>query len=254
MALDAQASGKTRYGYVWQGSEYEGLVCNFIEVLSSFGGNIFDDPQNPQKVFINSPEAVQALQTMKNWIHGPDAISPQGVVSYDETATTSTWENGEAAFMRNWPSRFFWSSDARQTKIAEKFTVTQLPSGTRPCLGGWQLAINKFSPYQDQAWTFIEWMLQSNAQKYLAVKEALPVTLQSAYNDTYINELNPFYSTLPSIVEHAQWRPTSSYYPEISSAIQRNVHQALAQPNQISPDQAIQNLQHDLETIVAKHR
>jgi multiple sugar transport system substrate-binding protein len=251
-ALDATKSGKTRYGYVWQGKQFEGLVCNWIEVLSSFGGDIFD-PHDPQKVIVYSPEAVKALQTMVDWIHGPDAISPLEVLTYDESATTGQWVNGDAAFMRNWPSRFFWSSDARQTKIAEEFTVTQLPSKARSCLGGWQLAINKFSPHKDEAWTFIQWMLQRDAQQYLAVKEAFPVTLNSVYNDPYINDLNPFFNKLPSILQNAQWRPMLPYYPDISNAIQQNIHQALAQPVQFPPERALQNLQNVLERIVAQH-
>ncbi len=252
MALDAQKSRKTRYGYVWQGAQYEGLVCNFIEVLSSFGGNIFD-PNDPQKVIVYSPKAVKALQMMVDWIHGPDAISPPDVITYDEPATTGQWVNGDAAFMRNWPSHFFWSNDARQTKIAEEFTVTQLPSAARSCLGGWQLAINKFSPHKDEAWTFIQWMLQRDAQQYLAVKEAFPVTLNSVYNDPYINDLNPFFNKLPSILQNAQWRPISPYYPDISNAIQQNIHQALAQQDQFPPEKALHNLQNDLERIVTQH-
>ena len=31
------------YGYLWQGKEYEGLVCNFIEFIGSNNGRIVDD-------------------------------------------------------------------------------------------------------------------------------------------------------------------------------------------------------------------
>jgi trehalose/maltose transport system substrate-binding protein len=57
------------------------------------------------------------------------------------------------------------------------FQIVALPSGpkapSKSCLGGWNLAINNFSPNKDAAWKFIHWMLQEDAQQYLAVKESL---------------------------------------------------------------------------------
>src|SRR2546421_5944958 len=66
---------KTKYGYVWQGSQYEGLVCDFVEVLAGYGGTVLD-PSNSKKVTINSPEGVQALTEMVSWV---GTISPTAV-------------------------------------------------------------------------------------------------------------------------------------------------------------------------------
>ena len=33
-----QAVDQTKYGFVWQGRQYEGLSCDFLEVLEGFGG------------------------------------------------------------------------------------------------------------------------------------------------------------------------------------------------------------------------
>ncbi len=69
----AQANAsKAKYGYVWQGAQYEGLVCDFVEVLYGYGGAILD-PNNPATVTVNSPEGQAALSKMVSWV---GTISP----------------------------------------------------------------------------------------------------------------------------------------------------------------------------------
>ncbi len=254
MATQAMASHKTRWGYVWQGAQYEGLLCDLVEVLSSYGGNIFDDVSDPKVVIINSDAALKALTEMVSWV---GTISPPDIVKYQEAEAGDKWLNGEAAFMRNWPSCIALSNDASRSKVAGKFDIAPLPAGTQPtrsCLGGWQLAINGFSSNTDAAWEFIKWMLQPDAQQYLAIKEGFPVTLKDIYSpESYFNKpespyYNPFFNKLEPILNHAQFRPVSPHYQEIAKAIEVHVYRALLK--QVSPATALQALQADLEIII----
>jgi len=254
MAGQAMASNKTRWGYVWQGAQYEGMLCNFVEVLSSYGASIFDNASNPKKVVVNSDAALQALTEMISWIN---TISPPDVVKYQETEAIGKWLSGEAAFMRNWPNIIAWSNDASQSKIAGRFDIAPLPIGTQSsqsCLGGWQMAINRFSPNKEAAWQFIKWMLQPDAQQYLALKEGFPVTLKSIYApNSYFNKpespyYNPFFSKLEPILNQAQFRPVSPRYQDIANTIEAHVYRAFLKLD--SPAAALQALQTDLEVII----
>ncbi len=250
----AMASKKTRWGYVWQGDQYEGMLCNFVEVLSSYGASIFDNASNPQNVVVNSNAAIQALTEMISWI---GTISPPDVVKYQETEAIGKWLSGEAAFMRNWPNIIAWSNDASQSKVAGKFDIAPLPAGTQPtrsCLGGWQMAINGSSPNKEAAWEFIKWMLQPDAQQYLALKEGFPVTLEKIYSpNSYFNKpespyYNPFFGKLEPILKQAQFRPVSPHYQEIANTIEAHVYRAFLKLD--SPATALQALQTDLERII----
>lgn len=160
--------------------------------------------------------------------------------------------------MRSWPNRVAMSNDARKSKVAGKFDIAPLPSGAKSCLGGWQLAINQHSKNKGAAWEFIKWMLQYDAQQYLAVKEAFPVTLQQVYQDSYVLQNNllqnqPFFSKLRPILTNAQFRPVSPDYQRIANAIELRVNQALRAPIeniQYSPAKALQDLKKDLGQIV----
>ncbi|HET7639266.1 MAG TPA: extracellular solute-binding protein, partial [Ktedonobacteraceae bacterium] len=73
-------ASKAKYGYVWQGSQYEGLVCDFSEVLHGYGGDVLD-PNDSKKVIVNSPEGVQALTQMVSWV---GTISPTSITTFTE--------------------------------------------------------------------------------------------------------------------------------------------------------------------------
>lgn len=248
----AQASaGKTKVGYVWQGAQYEGLVCNFVEVLYGYGGAVLDK-NNPKSVTVNSPEAVQAMTQMVSWV---GTISPTSVTTYKEEDARSSWQDGDAAFMRNWPYAYVLGNDPKTSKIAGKFDVHPMlygGSGTvgHSCIGGWNLGINAFSQNSDAAWKFIHYMLQPPAQKLSAIQASVLPTLKSIYTDSTVLAKVPFFNKIQSIVPNAQPRPVSAVYPDVSNAIQLRVHQALTK--QASPADAMKSLASDLQGIVSK--
>lgn len=243
------APGKTKYGYVWQGAQYEGLVCDFVEVLHGYGGAVLD-PNDPTKVTVNSPIAQQALTQMVGWV---GTISPDAVTTYMEDTARTTWQNGDSAFMRNWPYAYSLGNDPTQSKIANKFDITSLPYGGtsttgHSAIGGWNLAINAFTPRADQSWEFIKYMLQPDAQKTGAISATWTTTLQSVYDDPDVLSKQPLFGKLKPILQNALPRPVSPKYTAVSDAIQRHIYQALKK--QVSPAQALSGLETDLKQLV----
>jgi len=249
MCKEANAGGQPGT-FAWQGNNFEGLVCNFVEVLNGYGGQIFDDAVQPKRVRINSPKALAALQQMIVWIN-IDKISSKSVLSDEGANSMNLWLQGNAVFMRNWPTNITASRNANYKATAENFQIVALPSHSRSCLGGWNLAINNFSPNKDAAWKFIHWMLQEDAQQYLAMKESFPVTLKSIYRNKYVQEQMPFYSSLEKIIEDAQFRPMSPHYQTcVSVAIRQCIHTALANPACYTPQMALTDLERELTRIL----
>ena|SRR5579883_2357627 len=248
MAKDAMS--KTKYGYVWQGAQYEGVVCDFVEVLYGYGGTVLD-PNNPKTVTVNSPQAVQALTDMVSWVGG---ISPTAVTTYMEDTARNVWQQGNSAFMRNWPYAYSLGNDARQSKVAGKFDIHNMLYGGsnttgHSCIGGWNLAVNAFTPSVDAAWSFIHYLLQADAQKSLAVNASLTPTLKSVYQDPEVQQKQPLFTKLAPILQTALPRPVSAKYPDVSNAIQLRIHQALLK--QVTPAQALSQLASDLQPLVA---
>ncbi|SRR6266566_5179977 len=244
-------ASKAKYGYVWQGSQYEGLVCDFSEVLQGYGGNVLD-PNDSKKVVVNSPEGLQALTEMVSWV---GTISPISVTTLTEEPCRQAFQNGDAIFMRNWPYAYSLGNNASQSKVAGKFDITSMPyggSGTvgHSSVGGWNMAINAFSKNPDASWKFMQYMLGPDAQKQLAIQGSFTPALQSVYNDSDVKTKQPLFTKLQPILQYSLPRPVSPVYPDLSNIIQNHVHQALTK--RVSPQDALRALQSELQALVSK--
>jgi multiple sugar transport system substrate-binding protein len=245
-------AGSPAYGYIWQGAQYEGLICNFDEILHGYGGSFFQDLLHPTVVTIHSTEAIQALTTMYHWIGG---ISPPKVTTYTEEVARFTWESGQALFMRNWPYAYALSND-RSSGIAGRFATHSLLSGGRnhtgySSLGGWQLGINTFSQSarKEAAWEFIQYMVQPEAQRMGATAASWVMVLQSLYKDQEVLSKVPFYRDLMPILNTAVPRPVTPNYASISPTIQFYLRQALLQ--HMSPSDALSKLAEALKKLIS---
>ncbi|GAC1384123.1 MAG: ABC transporter substrate-binding protein [Ktedonobacteraceae bacterium] len=244
-------ASKAKYGYVWQGSQYEGLVCDFSEVLHGYGGDVLD-PSDSKKVIVNSPQGVQALTEMVSWV---GTISPTSITTFTEEPCRNAFQNGDAIFMRNWPYAYSLGNDPTKSKVAGKFDIHSLPYGGssttgHSTVGGWNMAISAFSKYPDASWSFMKYMLGPDAQKQLAIQGSFTPALQSVYNDAEVQSKQPLFTKLQPILQNSLPRPVSPVYPDLSNIIQTHVHQALTK--QVSPQDALSALQSDLQTLVSK--
>jgi multiple sugar transport system substrate-binding protein len=155
------------YGFIWQGKQYEGLVCNVLEYMWSNGGELFRDG-NPGAL---TEENVSALEFMKDLIY-KHRVTPELVRTAIEEDTRHTFGNGRAVFMRNWP--YAWNIFEREgSPVKGKVGVAPLPSfeggESSPTLGGWQLGINRFSKHQREAEKLIKFLTSDEVQKQLAL-------------------------------------------------------------------------------------
>ncbi len=132
-------------GFVFQGDQYEGGVCNGLEYIWTHGGDVLD-PSDPNKVVIDSPEAAAGLATEASMIS--DGVTPQSVSTYTETETDPAFLNGEAVFARNWPYMYALAGTEDYPKVKpEQIGIAPLPlaegqTQLASALGGWNMLIS----------------------------------------------------------------------------------------------------------------
>jgi multiple sugar transport system substrate-binding protein len=237
------------YGFVWQGMQYEGLVCNFLEYIWGSGGAIFDQEN---QLSINSSQNQQALALMHDLIY-KHKITPAAVATYNEEESRHVFENGNSVFLRNWP--YVWSLiEAENSSLRGKVGIAPMPhfqgKESAATLGGWQLGINNYSGNRKAAWKLVEYMTSHPVQKRLALSLSRNPTLLSLYDDLDIKAEASFMKDLLPVFMRARPRPVTPFYPSISLVIQREVSAVLA--NLKSSPEALETMESEIQKILKK--
>lgn len=226
-----RAAGNAQiWGFIFQANAYEGLTCNALEWVKSFGGGQIVEPDGT--ISINNENAAKALDTIKEFV---GTIAPQGVLAYQEEDARGLWQTGNAVFMRNWPYAYALGN-GNDSAVKGKFDVTTLPVGdggdqSAATLGGWNLAVSKYSEHQDIAIELVKYLASAEAQKYRALQNSRLPTLQSLYEDPEIVEKQPIIPRWKEVFLNAVPRPsapTKTKYNEVSSEFWTAVHATLS--------------------------
>ena len=217
------------WGYVWQGRAYEGLTCNALEWVASEGGGtiVADDGQ----AAVDNAAAARALTRAAAWV---DNISPPGVLNYGEEEARGVFQSGDAVFMRNWP--YAWSlAQGTDSPVRGKVRVAPLPVGASgrsvSTLGGWQLAVSRYSDHSEIAADLVRYLTSAAEQKRRAIRGSFNPTIPALYQDGEILAAAPFFADLVAIMRTAVARPTAttgSKYNQVSHAFWSAVHQVLS--------------------------
>jgi trehalose/maltose transport system substrate-binding protein len=218
------------WGFVWQGNAYEGLTCDALEWVKSFGGGQIVEPDGT--VSINNAMAAKAIETAKGWV---GTISPEGVLAYQEEEARGLWQTGNAAFMRNWPYAY-GLGNGDDSKVKGMFGVTTLPVGaagdtSAATLGGWNVAVSKYSKHQEAAISLALYLASADVQKMRALNESNLPTIVSLYDDADIAATQPIIPQWKNVFMNAVPRPsapTLGKYSEVSAKFYNAVHETLS--------------------------
>jgi|SRR5215207_844440 len=234
-------------GLIYQGSAYEGLTVDFLELLGSAGGAVLSEDGTESA--IDSAETREVLEFMLSGIES--GAVPKAVLTYDEETSRRTFEAGKATFMRNWPYAY---ALGKESPIADDFDVTTFPSYAggqgSGALGGYNLAISSFSDNPEGALALAQFLTTPEFQLEMMTVSSLPATIPETYSDPQVVKEQPYAPQLAKAIEQAEPRPVSPVYPEISAAIYDNVYEVLQGRAEI--DEAVTNMDEEIQTAIER--
>jgi multiple sugar transport system substrate-binding protein len=218
-----------------QGIRAEALTVWVNALIESAGGHIIeetaDDPADI-KLGLESEAAAAAAEVMNSvsTVGGP-AFTTAG-----EDANVTDFEEGDAAFMVNWP--FVWGralgaveAGTLDASVPEDYGWAQYPrvvenEESRPPYGGINLVVSAFSENVDGAYEAAECIVNEENQAYYFISNGNPASKATVYEDPEVIDVFPQAPVILESLENAAPRPLTVYYSEVSGALQRVYHPA----------------------------
>ena len=220
-----QDEGYTPWGYAWQGKQYEGLSAMFVEILAGFDA-FWVDPDTLE-VGLDQPNAIEAVKFLRDTIN--EGVSPPGVTTYSEEPTRRLFQNGETAFLRNWPYVYGLASES---DIAGNFAIKPMPHAPNgrsgACQGGWGMGIAETTDHPDAAWRVVEYFSRAETQKKYALKTGYVPSRRKLFQDPELVEKYSYLPELLNVIENAVLRPPIAQYSQASDILQRYLSAAIS--------------------------
>ena len=235
-------------GVLWQGKQYEGLVCNVLEHFWASGAVLIDDRG---RVLPQADRAAAALTFMRGLIDR--GLSPGWVTAGDEELTRRPFGDGRAVFVRSWPYALDLF-EAADSPVRGRVGMAALPghigggsgAGTT---GGFHLAVNRRTRHRDAAVALVRYLADEAAQRALtAAGVALYPTRMALYHDPAIVAARPHMPRFHDLMLAARPRPVTPYYLMLSTTVQPEFSAALVAVK--TPQQALDHARRRLEYML----
>jgi len=217
------------YQFVWQGADYEGLTCVWLEMLADAFGGL---PANMTTTdVLASPQALRALTFLRDLISG--GVSPSDTDIIEGPDSDNRFDSGQVAFLRSWDSSYA-NAKGGHSKIAEGDQVGVMPPPTFQGLrgpgwsavGGWNLYVNPHSKTIRTDLTFVTWMAGVQAQRILATQVSQIPSNAAVRADPTVAAASPVLAAATQT--RLVWRPAATTnYQSVTKAIHSSVHRAL---------------------------
>jgi multiple sugar transport system substrate-binding protein len=256
MALKTAQDTGTKNGFVFQGSNYEGGVCNGCEYIWNHGGEVLSNVTSGE-IVIDSPEGLAAMETYRSMV--ADGVAPEAVTNYTETECSPVFGGGDAVFMRSWPGDYallglpakeggFPDVKPEQVGIAP-IPVAEPGMQSYSTLGGWNQFVNAASDIQEEAVSFAQFMTTTEAQKLLGTEDQLRPTRKALYEDPEVLEAIPGLDLQKDIIlNNSKSRPITEFYGDMSLELAEQFNNVLT--GDTSPQEAVETLQKELTSIM----
>jgi multiple sugar transport system substrate-binding protein len=214
-------------GYIIRGKATNPVVADFLPILWSFGGDVFDESWNV--VFDND----KSLAAVKFLVEDLKAVAQADPASTDAGDRDRIMAIGQGYQSSVWPGEVNTAVlEPASSKVVGKVGFIPIPKGPSGkgvgMMGNWMLGIPKASKNQQKAADFIKWMLQADTQKTYAQNNGIP-SRTSILKDAELNKANPYFTVLADALQAPpNWRPRTDQWNAVESILGTHLNAALA--------------------------
>jgi multiple sugar transport system substrate-binding protein len=254
MSRTLKRKGIVRYPMVFSwAANYEQITVDYVMLVKSLGGELFDAQGNP--VF-NQGAGVQALQLMYDMMHTYEIIDPAALTLRGGGKRRDIMMAGQGAFVFLWGTPLLVMNDPKKSPRAGEFDIALAPAGPGGPYSvagpmGW--AISAYSKNPEAAWEFVKCIAGPEGERFMFLQEGAPPGWKSVLNDPEVSMKLKEAGGDVMLQQTAflAVRPSLPYYHEWSAAIQKAVHEVLTK--QKTPQQALDEVAAYTRELKAKY-
>ncbi len=172
--------------YVGQGSQYEGMVVNYLEYLYGAGGELLSE-DGSEVLLGEGDAATTALEFMRT--AQAEGFYDPGFNTMTEEEARGVFQSGGAACMRNWPYAYtLMNGEEEESAVAGNYDIAPIPTftgteGGTAVLGGFNIGVNAFSDNVEGAKEFVVWAATNDEVQTLLGERSLPPVKASVYEE-----------------------------------------------------------------------
>jgi multiple sugar transport system substrate-binding protein len=244
---DARAKGWPFYFF--QANDYEGLTCNFFELIAGQDDGFF----TRRPLDFERPEAKRALSMLVAFA-GKDGISPHEVSEYDEIQSYTQMLDKNGLVVRGWPN-FLESyrstyTDQRKLELVHRAPLPHF-EGHRPVsvFGGWNFMVSRYSARKKEAIELARFFQRVDMQKVLFELGGYIPTNTEVYRDTAYMTQHPVLKYYADLIRSGFHRPALVEYTKMSDIVSKNAH--LAVKGEIDIDTALRAMNDEIRAAGA---
>ncbi|MFG1800826.1 ABC transporter substrate-binding protein [Micromonospora carbonacea] len=235
-AQDLKAQGKP-YQVLTMGAQYEGLVVLYNTLAESAGGRILSDDG---KQAVMDAGTVTALDQLRRF--ATSGVTSPSFSNATEDPVRLEFQSGNGAFQVNWPFVYPALQEA-DPELAKKVKWARIPgidadTPSKVTIGGVNLAVSAYSRHPAESFEAAKCLRNARNQKFSAVNDGVPPTIERVYDDPEMTEAYPMKETILEELKEPATRPLTPAYQSISTVMSA----ILSPPSAIRPEQTADEL------------
>ncbi len=223
------------------------MVFDFCLQLWTRGGSLLN---GENKIDINQPAAIQALDYYRTIVNNPKAVHPNSK-DFGSVEAGMAFAKGEAAMAINWFGFASMCEVIEESKVKGKVDIAELPHDeshkTASLNVYWLYTIGSGSKHQRLAYDFLRFATTPESDKLLTNEGGIGCR-KSTWSDPEINATIPYYHKLELLHETALTLPQTPVWPKVAEWIDKMVLQALE--TDIPSEKLLEETQNKIQKII----
>ncbi|MEU4770945.1 ABC transporter substrate-binding protein [Micromonospora sp. NPDC023644] len=235
-AQELKQQGKP-YQVLTMGAQYEGLVVLYNTLAESAGGKILSDDGKQAVMDAGTVRALEQLQRFAT-----SGVTSPSFSNATEDPVRLEFQSGNGAFQVNWPFVYPAMQEANP-ELAKQVGWARIPgvdenTPSKVTIGGINMAVSAYSKHPEESFEAARCIRSEKNQKFSAVKDGVPPTIEKVYDDPEMAEAYPMKDTILEELKEPAVRPLTPAYQSISTVMSA----ILSPPSAIRPEQTADEL------------